>query len=75
MPRVRTVTWTYDCDATTVDGLPDCGRELVLAQGDHVETGRSLVVHDQGDADAAARQDGWKVGRTVLCPTHTGGAA
>ena len=73
--RTRHVTWIYDCDATTSDGRPDCGRELVINQGDEVATGRSLVIHDQADADAAARQDGWKLGRATVCPAHAGGDA
>ena len=75
MSRVRQVSWIYFCDQTSRIGLKSCTTELAIAKGDQRPTGRSLVVHDQADADAAARQDGWTVGKTVLCPDHTGGAA
>ena len=75
MPRIRTVTWEYRCDNLDLDGLPDCIAALDINVGDHIETGRGTVIHDQADADAAARQDGWRVGRTTVCPAHAGGDA
>ena len=75
MPRTRTVVWTYSCDHLTCDGRPDCMARLTIQQGAGIETGRGTVIHDQADADAAARQDGWTVGRIALCRRHNGGAA
>lgn len=75
MPRSRTVVWEYRCDHLTCDGRPDCATTLTIAVGDRIDTGRGTVIHDQGDADAAARKDGWRVGRATVCPTHAGGAA
>lgn len=71
MPRTRSINWRYECDKT---GLP-CPQQLVLVQGNPCNTGRGLTIHDQADADAVARQDGWTVGRHVYCPDHAGGAA
>lgn len=73
MAVTRCVTWVYDCDATTADGRPGCGRELEVSRGDECDTGRGTVVYDQADAHAVARQAGWTLGRVVLCPTHAGG--
>lgn len=73
MPRTRIVVWTYTCDATTPDGRSDCWREYSVGRGDQVSTGRGTVVHDQADADAAARTEGWKVASVVLCPVHVAG--
>lgn len=74
MPRTRHVTWTYSCDELGCgDHWPDGPGHLDVSRGDHVETGRGTVVHDQADADAVARQAGWKLGRNVLCPSCTAG--
>lgn len=62
MARTRFVSWSYDCD------VQHCDNVLDVTRGDHVSTGRGTVVHDQGDADAVARQAGWTVGRLVRCP-------
>jgi len=75
MTRSRYVRWEYECDMTTSTGLRACHEVLEVGQGAQIPTGRSLEVHDQADADAVARQDGWKVGKTVLCPAHAGGRA
>ena len=74
MPRTRHVIWLYTCDYMTADGYPGCiNTELEVTKGEHVETGRGTVVHDQADADAVARQQGWTIGRHVLCPICTQG--
>lgn len=74
MPRTKVIIWSYECDATTPDGRRGCVRSYEVSRGDEISTGRGTVIHDQADADAAARQVGWKLGRVVLCPDHhTGG--
>jgi hypothetical protein len=76
MSRTRTVIWVYACDATMPDGRPGClAGDLEVFSGQACNTGRGTVVHDQADADAVARQAGWKLGRVVLCPQHAGGGA
>jgi len=71
MARTVIKEWRYECDHF---GVP-CSDNLVLRLGDRCNTGRGTVIHDQADADAAARQDGWTVGKYVFCPVHAGGAA
>lgn len=75
MPRHRTVAWTYECDDRQLVELGQTVhlQGLTVRRGDRCSTGRSTVVNDQGDADAVARQQGWTVGRRVLCPIHAGG--
>lgn len=74
MARTRTVAWQYECDAA-LPGSPtsSCDTIRTIRAGDPCSTGRGTTVHDQADADAAARSEGWSVGRHVMCPTHTGG--
>lgn len=72
MPRTRLVIWRYECDFVLA---VSCLNQLVLYRGQGCNTGRGTIIHDQADADAVARQDGWTVGRHVYCPNHAGGAA
>lgn len=68
MPRTKHIVWIYECDASTPDGRRACIESFEVARGDEVSTGRGTVIHDQADADAAARQHGWKLGKVVLGP-------
>ena len=77
MPRTRTVTWTYDCDALGCGNhWPGGPGYLEVHRGDRCDTARGTEVRDQVDADAVARQAGWQLthgGRQVFCPSCVGG--
>lgn len=69
MGRTRLVTWSYQCDADNDAHVYAHGFAILeVHKGERCDTGRGTVVHDQQDADAVARQQGWTVGRRVLCP-------